>query len=107
MSKSEKKEYIVIIGNALLWNMGIRISFKEEENQWDSNKIPLKTIGTIRDKEFVKTFYSINTNSPILQEREERKDKIINCDYSKVGISTIVADLGINDDNKYNLEMML
>ncbi|OEU11608.1 hypothetical protein FRACYDRAFT_244725 [Fragilariopsis cylindrus CCMP1102] len=43
-SNPRKQQYDVIIGNDLLWNMGINILFKEQEIHWNEDKIPLKTI---------------------------------------------------------------
>ena len=55
-SDPDKQAYDVIIGNDLLWNLGIYILFRGEEIQWENNKIPLKTIGAVRDKEYVKCY---------------------------------------------------
>ena len=43
--------YDVIIGSDLLWNMGVNILFKERQIQWNEDKIPLKTIGSVHNKE--------------------------------------------------------
>lgn len=83
----KKKAYDVKIGNDLFWNMGINIIFKEEQIQWNNDKIPLKTIGgTIKDQDFVKMFYTMHTSSPILQEVEDYQNKMLDYDYSKVDI---------------------
>ena len=40
------------------------------------------------------------TDSPLLQEAEEKQDKMMNCNYSKIDIDSIVADLDIDNSNK-------
>ena len=85
--------------------MGINILFKEKQIQWDNDKIPLKTISTIKDCNFVKMLYSIyinslHTNSSILQEVEERQNKMLDCDYMIVIIGNMVANLDINNSSK-------
>ena len=43
--------YDVIIESDLLWNMGVNILFKEQQIQWNDDKIPLKTIGLVHNKD--------------------------------------------------------
>ena len=50
-SDPDKQIYDVIIGNDLLFNMGVNILFKEKEIQWNDDKIPLKTIGVVHDRD--------------------------------------------------------
>ena len=75
-SDPNKQAYDVIIGNDLLWNLGINILFREEEIQWENDLIPLKTIGAVRDKEICEMLYSMHTYSLLLQEAEERQNKM-------------------------------
>ena len=56
---------------------------------------------------YVKMLYSMHTNSPILQEVEERQNKMLDCDYSKVYIGNVVSDLDINSSSKDKLETIL
>lgn len=106
-SDPDKQAYDVIIGNDLLWNLGINILFREEEIQWENDKIPLKTIGAVRDKEVCEMLYSMHTDSPLLQEAEERQNKMLDCNYSKVDIDAMVSELDIDDNNKTKLRRTL
>ena len=63
----------MIIGNDLLWNMGVNILFKEQQIQWNEDKIPLETIGAVHNKGIYAMLYSMYTNSPLLQEAEEHQ----------------------------------
>ena len=51
--------------------------------------------------------YSMHTNSPLLQEAEERQSKMLDCNYSMVNIDAMVLDLDIDDSNKEKLRKTL
>ena len=46
--------------------------------------------------------YSMYTNSPLLQEAEERQDKMMDCDYTKVDIDALVSELDIDNSSRNN-----
>ena len=99
--------YDVIIGSDLLWNMGVNILFKERQIQWNDDKIPLKTIGSVHNKDTCSMLYSMYTNSPLLQEAEERQDKMMDCNYMKVDIDALVAELDIDNSSIKQLRATL
>ena len=47
------------------------------------------------------------TGSPLLKEAEERQGKMMDCNYSKVDIDAMVADLEIDNSNKEQLKKTL
>ena len=51
--------------------------------------------------------HSMYTDSSLLQEAEEQQDKMMDCNYSKVDIDAIVADLEIDNSNKEQMKNML
>ena len=106
-SDPNKQLYAVIIGNDLLYNMGINILFKERQIQLNDDKISMKEIGSCQDKDMCDMLHSMYRDSPPLQEAEERQDRIIDCNYLKVDIDAMVADLDINDSNKEQLKRTL
>ena len=108
-SDPKKQLYNVIIGNDLLYNMGVNIVFKEKQIQWNDDKIPLKEMGFVHDKEFcLRCFIAcIQTVLFSMMQIEERQDKMMNCIYSKVDIDAMVADLDINNSNKQHLRKTL
>ena len=63
-SDPDKQMYDVIIGNDLLYNMGVNILFKEQEMQWNDEMFPLKTIGAVHDRDMCSMLYSMHTDSP-------------------------------------------
>ena len=64
-------------------------------------------MGSINDREFCDMLHSMYTDSPLLQEAEERQDRMMDCHYSKVDIDVIAADLDIDDSNKQQLKKTL
>ena len=106
-SDPEKQLYDVIIVNDLLYNMGINILFKKRQIQWNDDTIPLKEMGSVHDREFCDMLHIMYTDSPLLQEVEERQDKMMDCNYSKVDNDAMVADLDINNSNKQQLKKTL
>ena len=74
--KGKEPKYDMVIGNELLWNIGMVIDFKNKTLYWDGDKIPLKINGAIQDKEVCQMLYSMHTNAPIIQEAEEQAERI-------------------------------
>ena len=106
-SNPDKQLYDVIIGNDLLYKMGVNILFKERHIQWNDDKIPLKEMGSVHDREFCDMLHSMYTDSPLLQEAEERQYKMMDCNYSNIDIAAMVADLNIEDSNKEQVKKTL
>ena len=102
-SDLQKQLYNVIIGINLLNNMEVNILFMERQIRWNDNKIPRKEMGSVQDRNFCEMFYSMYTDSPLLQEAKEQQDRMMNCNYSKVDIDAMVADLDIDNSNKEQL----
>ena len=67
----------------------------------------MKEMGSVQDRDFCDMLHSTYTDSPLLQEAEERQDKMMDCNYSKVDIDAMVADLDITDSNKQQLKKTL
>ena len=99
--------YDVIIGTDLMWNMGVKINFREETLEWDGETLPLKIDGAIQDKRVSSMLYSMHLDSPILKDTEERVEKILDSDYSKVDIDEMVDGLDISRDTKRDLKKTL
>jgi len=102
-TSNSKQNYDMIIGNDLLWNMGINIVYNEQQIQWNGDSIPLKTNGMLDSRDMCSMLYSMHTDSPLLQEAEERQNKMLDADYSKVDINKMVNNLEISDISKSKL----
>ena len=66
--------------------------FKEIKIQWNDDKIPLKEMGLVHDREFCDMLHSMYTNNPLLQEVEERQEKMMDCNYLILHIDRHVID---------------
>ena len=64
-------------------------------------------MGSVHDREFCDILHSMYTDSPLLQEAEERQYKMMDCNYSRVDIDAMVAHLDIDDSNKEQLKKTL
>ena len=83
-----------------MWNLGVKIDFREEILEWDGHKIPLKIDGTLQDKRAYLMLYTMHLDLPILKEMEKRVEKILDSDYSGVDIDEMVDGLDINWNSK-------
>ena len=93
----------MVIGSDLLWNMGVDILYSQERVKWLDDFIPLKRVNTLVDREMCEMLYSIHTDSPLIKEMEERADRILDVDYSKVDIPAMVNELDITEASKRKL----
>ena len=64
-------------------------------------------MGSVHDVDMCKMLHSMYTDSPRLQEAEERQDRMMDGNYSKIDIDAMVADLDIDDSNKEQLRKTL
>ena len=81
--------------------------FKEKQIQWNDDKTPLKEMASVHNSNFCDMPHSMYTDSALLQEAEERQDRMMDCNCSKVDIDVLVVDLDINDSNKEQLRKTL
>ena len=75
--------------------------------EWNDDKIPLKTIGAVHDRDMCNMLYSMHTDSPLLREAEERQNLMLDCNYSKVDVDAMVAQLDIDNRSKEQLRTTL
>ena len=90
-----------------MWNMGVKIDFRDEILEWDGHKIPLKIDGALQDKRICLMLYTMHLDLPILKETEEQVKKILDSNYSKVDINEMVDGLDIGRDSKRELKKTL
>ena len=107
ITNPKKCQYDMIIGSDLMWNMGLDISYRRERVEWLDDYIPLKELDTLKDRQVCEMLYSVHTDAPILKEMEERQNRILDADYSKVDIPSMVAELQISDESKRKLKTTL
>merc|ERR1712086_875346 len=67
----------------------------------------MKILGSFSDNETCSMIYDLHTTSPILQQQQDRHRKILDADYSKVDIDTMVNGLDITKASKTKLKHTL
>jgi len=100
-------KYDMIIGSDLMWNMGMDILFSEERVKWLDEHIPLKKVNTLREYEVCEVLYSIHTDDPLIKEMEDRADRLLDANYSKVDIPAMVDELDLAAGPKEQLKQTL
>ena len=58
-----------------MWNMGMKIDFRDKILDWDGDKIQLKIDGALQDKCVCSMLYIMHLDLPILKEAEKRVEK--------------------------------
>mmetsp|Transcript_27043 Transcript_27043/g.74278 ORF Transcript_27043/g.74278 Transcript_27043/m.74278 type:complete len:174 (-) Transcript_27043:671-1192(-) len=97
----------MIIGSDLMAQIGLDIKYSSRTIEWQGDSIPMKGAGELTDPEKCEAIFFANTQSPILQKEEERQAKILDADYSKVDIDTMVDGLEITAASKEALKTTL
>ena len=73
-----------IIGADLMSDIGIDLHFSRHVISWDGLEVLMKGPEALSNKEVCEMIYNLYTEPPLLQQEEERQQKILDADYSKV-----------------------
>ena len=85
-NKSTKSPYDIILGSDFLSLLGIVLNYEQWTIIWDGTTIPMKQVGALQDNTICEAIYFAHTQSPLLQELEERQECILDADYPKVDL---------------------
>jgi len=111
VNSSSKSNYDIILGSDFLYDMKMELNYYREHIRWNDGDefdlAPMKALGAVSDRETCNLLYTLNTASPILQEEEDRQAKILDADYSKVDIRSMVDELDISNETKQKLTTAL
>ncbi len=100
--------YDMIIGSDLMEDLGIILDYSEKEVRWEGHTVPMKERGTLKDDDTLQFLYEIHTEPPQIQEAEERRDRILDADYSAVDIDKYVCEQKhLDSDQKAKLQEVL
>jgi len=83
----------MILGMDLMTEIGIMVDTEAKCIRWEGNIAPLKHKGDLSDKNTLNTVYHMSVEPPILQQAEERQNRILDANYSKVDINEYVDNL--------------
>ena len=107
---STKSPYDVILGSNFQSLLGIVLNYNQGIIHWDdgTDDVPMKTLEALTDNTICKDiYYFAHTQPPLLQELEERQQKILDAGYSKLDIGSTVDDLPISLKSKQQLKTTL
>ena len=107
MQQQKDTNYDMIIGSDLMDDLGIVLDYYDKviriKNPKYEDSIPMKKLGMLQCNKISQMIYDMHTESPVLQQEEERQSKILDCNYSKVDIQKLVSDLDLSRDSKRKL----
>jgi hypothetical protein len=104
---SSDASYDIILGSDFMTAIGIDIKYSTRTISWDGETIPLKAAGTLADNDYREALYFAHTQPILLQEMESRQQQILDADYSKVDVETMVDELDISPGSKRKLRQTL
>ena len=97
----------MIIGSDIMESEGIDILYSDHVMIRDGVRVPLKLQGELSDGRYCERLYNMHTDSPILQQMEERQGRILDANYTKVDIDEMVDGLDIRGSSKKALKSTL
>ena len=103
-----REDLVPSVGMDLMTEIGIYVNTVTKEVNWEGNVTPLKPLGAIRSSRYVRATYDFHTMSTVLQDAEERQDRILDSDYSAVETEQYVNGLSdLTTDQKHKLIKVL
>ena len=92
-AEREKSPYDIILGLDFIEKLGFQLDFTDKMITWEDHEMPMKPQGFWDSKVNRKMAYTIAQQNSALEAAEERQDKILDADYSKVDLDEYVATL--------------
>jgi hypothetical protein len=103
-TSSKDSAYNMIIVIDLMTSIGITVGCEQRCIRWGGTEIPLKTRNTLSDDDILHMLYNAANEPDILQEAEQRHNRILDADYRKVEVDPFVQELEhLTDDEKQTL----
>ena len=105
---TKKAAYDIIIGMDLMIELGITVNTASKSIDWEGQSIPLKQRGDLSESYFLQSCFHGSQQPEVLKEAEQRQNKILDADYSKVDNAEYVKELDqLTDDEKVSLLRVL
>ena len=103
----KKALYDIILGSDFMAAMKIDLQYSVNQIKWDGLAIPMRSDGSLTNRDLAEAIHFAHTQPPLLQEIEDRQQRILDADYSKVDIDTMVDQLQITRASKRQLKRTL
>jgi hypothetical protein len=93
--KTSRKEaaYDMIMGMDLMASIGVTVDCEQRCIRWGGTEIPLKTRATLNNDEILHMLNHAANEPDILQEAENRQNRILDADYRKGEVDPFVEEL--------------
>ena len=91
--KPHEASYDMIIGLDLMVELGIFVNTATLTVDWEDHSAPLKPRGYLSESDNMEALYHLYQEPPVLQQAEERHNRIVDADYSAVDIRDHVSTL--------------
>jgi hypothetical protein len=92
-TSSKEAAYDMIMGVDLMTSIVISVDCEQRCIRWGGTEIPLKTRTTLNDNEILHLLYHAANEPDILQEAENRQNRMLDADYRKVEVDPYVQEL--------------
>ena len=91
----QESPYDAIIGLDIMGALGMDIQFSDKTIRWDGETVSMKESGSYKSRKAMEAAYKLATRQgvPILEEQMGRQAKILDADYSKVGVNEMVDQM--------------
>ena len=100
-TSSKEAAYDMIMGMDLMTSIGITVDCEQKCIRWGGTEIPLKTKNMLADTEMLHMLYHAANEPEVLQEAEQRQNRILDADYRKVEVDPYVEELThLTEDEK-------
>ena len=98
--------YNIIMGADLMEDVGIDLHFGTGKIVWDRYEVQMKCHSEWLTRQCVE-WSNLHTDYPLLQQQQERQQKILDAENSKVDIDTMVEELDVTVETKAKLKETL
>jgi hypothetical protein len=92
-TSSKEVAYDMIMVMDLMTYVGITVDCEQRHIRWGGTEIPLKTRATLNNEEILHMLYHAANEPDILQEAENRQNRILDADYRKVEVDPFIQEL--------------
>ena len=94
-TKMDPKEaqYDMIVGTDLMNELGIDISFSKQKIIWAGATLPMRPRRILTSRKQLKYFYEMTMEATVLEEAEQRQNKILDTNYEATDVNALCKDM--------------
>jgi hypothetical protein len=92
-TSSKESTYDMIMGMGLMTSIGITLDCEQRCIRWGRTEIPLKARNTLSDTEILHMLYHTANEPDLLEEAENRQNRILDAEYRNIEVDPFVQEL--------------